>query len=445
MAKTRINCPNCRQPAIADIDQLIDVGADPTIKQRFLAGAVNVVACQNCGYQGMVATPLVYHDPSKELLLTFFPSELGLPVNEQERIIGPLITKVTNSLPLEKRKAYLLRPQTVLTMQGMIERILEADGITKEMIQAQQLKLNILQRMLAGSPETVAEIARENDALLDREFFSLLSRLIETALVNGDQNSARKLSELQNSLLPITTFGREVQAQSKEVESALQLLQSLGKDVTRDKLLEVLLQASNDTQLSVMVSMVRPGLDYGFFQLLSEKIDVTDGTQKSNLVALRSKLLELTRAIDQQVESNLQRARTLLNTILQSANTKEATLQNLQAIDDYFIQVFNEARDLARKNADIEKISRLNQIEEVLQKVSAPPPELALVEALLDASEESEMKKLIEAHKSEITPQFMELLTSLVARTEGSDDEELKNRMQMLYSLSLEVSMKANL
>jgi hypothetical protein len=31
----------------------------------------------------MLAVPIVYHDPDKELLLTFFPPDLRTPVNEQ--------------------------------------------------------------------------------------------------------------------------------------------------------------------------------------------------------------------------------------------------------------------------------------------------------------------------------------------------------------------------
>src|SRR5512136_2920498 len=164
MPKTRINCPNCRQPIMADIEQLFDVGQDPTAKQQILAGTFNLASCPNCGFKGMIATPLVYHDPSKELLLTYFPPELGLPVNEQERIIGPLITRVTNSLPQEKRKAYLLQPRAMLTMQTMIERILAADGITKEMIQAQQERMNLLQRLINASDESIVEATKKDDA-----------------------------------------------------------------------------------------------------------------------------------------------------------------------------------------------------------------------------------------------------------------------------------------
>jgi hypothetical protein len=442
MPKTRINCPNCRQPVIADIDQLFDLGVDPAIKQRFLSGAFNIVVCKACGYQGSVATPIVYHDPSKELLLTYFPPEMGLPVNEQERIVGPNITKATNNLPQEKRKAYLLRPQTMLTLQSMIEKILEADGITKEMILAQQQRMNLLQKLMNSTTEKIEEIAKAEDAQLDNDFYNLLNRLIETSLASGDQNSGAKLSELQKKLLPITTFGQKIQEQSKEVEKALQ---KFGKNLTREKLLDVIIQAPNDTQLSVMVSMARPGMDYAFFQQLSEKIDRAKETEKGQLLELRAKLLEMTRVIDQQVEANMARARKILDALVQSANIKETTLQNLPAVDEYFIQVFNEAMENARKKADLEKISRLKQVEEVLEQVSAPPPEIGLIEELLDNVDESIMMKKLEANKEKITAEFMELLTTLVSRTEGSEDVELSNRMQQLYRLALQMSMQRNL
>ncbi|NMC52308.1 MAG: hypothetical protein GYA48_01545, partial [Chloroflexi bacterium] len=126
MAKTSVACPRCRQPVIADIEQLFDMGTDPQAKQKLLSGMFNVIQCPSCGYTGQTPRPLVYHDPQKELLLTYFPPELGLPVNEQERLIGPLINQVVNSLPLEKRKAYLLRPQSMFTFETLIEKVLEA-------------------------------------------------------------------------------------------------------------------------------------------------------------------------------------------------------------------------------------------------------------------------------------------------------------------------------
>jgi hypothetical protein len=446
MPKTRINCPNCRQPLMADIDQLIDVGQDPTSKQKILSGAFNLASCPNCGFKGMIATPLVYHDPSKELLLTYFPPELALPINEQERIIGPLITRVTNSLPQEKRKAYLFQPQAMLTMQTMVERILAADGITKEMIQAQQERMNLLQRLINASDEIITEATSKQDNLFDSDFFNLLNRLIEASAVNGDQESAKRLSELQKKLLTSTTFGKQIQEQSKDVEAAIQSLQSAGKSLTREKLLEMVIKAPNETQLSVLASLGRPGMDYEFFKLLSEKIDRARADGRDRLIKLRDQLLELTQAIDKQMEERLQQARKYLNTIVQSNNIKEMMEQNLAIVDEFFVQVFNAEIEAARKAGDLERISKLKQVEEVVDKASTPPPEVALIQELLEAAtSDQELNKKLEEHKKEITSEFMDILSSLLVRTEAGEDAELKARMNKVFSAALRKTMSENL
>ena len=105
MPQTRTSCPRCHQPIMAEINQLFDTNIDPQAKQKILSGQFNIANCPNCGFKGTLSTPLVYHDPEKELLLTFFPPELGLPVNEQEKLIGPLINQAVNKLPIGKKKS----------------------------------------------------------------------------------------------------------------------------------------------------------------------------------------------------------------------------------------------------------------------------------------------------------------------------------------------------
>jgi uncharacterized protein YutE (UPF0331/DUF86 family) len=446
MPKTRINCPNCHQPIMADIDQLFDVGQDPAAKQKILSGAFNLASCPNCGFKGMIATPLVYHDPDKGLLLTYFPPELALPVNEQERIIGPLITRITNSLPQEKRKAYLFQPQAMLTLQTMVERILAADGITKEMIQAQQDRMNLLQRLVNASDETIAELTQKEDKLFDSDFFNILNRSIEASVVNGDQESAKRLGDIQKKLLEKTTFGKQVQEQSKEVEAAIQTLQSAGKSLTREKLLEMVIKAPNETQLSVLASLGRQGMDYEFFRLLSERIDRARADGRDRLIKLRDQLLDMTRAIDKQMEQRLLQARKNLTAIVQSKDVRQAMEQNLGIVDEFFVQVFNEEMEAARKTGDLDKISKLKQVEEVVDKASAPPPEVALIQELLEAANsDTELNAKLEAHKTEITPEFMDILSSLLVRTESGDDTELKVRLNKVFGAALRITMAANL
>jgi ribosomal protein L12E/L44/L45/RPP1/RPP2 len=243
----------------------------------------------------------------------------------------------------------------------------------------------------------------------------------------------------------VTSYGKKIQEQGREVEAAIQSLQQAGKELTREKLLEVVQKAPNDIQLSVMVSLARAGMDYNFFQLLSQKIDQAQGKQKEHLLELRTKLLDMTSMIDKQIEASVNRARTLLNTLLQAPNVKEMTMNNLPAVDEYFVQVFNEARDTARKNADLDKLARLSQIEEVLNQASTPPKEISLIEELLDAPDENSIREMLKQHQSELTAEFMEILSSLVVRLQEGENAELGERIQMLYRLALQVSMQANM
>lgn len=446
MPKTRINCPKCRLPVVADIEQLFDVGADPTAKTRLLSGATNMIRCPTCGFQGNLATPVVYHDPQKELLLTFVPTELALPLNEQEKIIGPLINKAVSSLPPEKRKGYLFRPQTMLTFQGLIERVLESDGITREMLQAQQQRMSLVQRLLEASSDDVrAEIAKQNDNLIDGDFFTLLRHIAEMAAMEGEQESTNQMSNLQKQLLSITTFGRELEAQTREVEAAVRSLQAHGEKLTQEKLLDLVIQAPSDTRVNALVSLTRPAMDYSFFGMLSERLERESGTERERLLKLRERLLVLTQQIDQQIAEHTDRARQILNTILNSSNVDEATKQSLPVVDDIFIQVLGQELEASRKKGDLERIGKLRQVEEVIRKASAPPPELAFLNDLVNTPDDKAMQALLESRKQEVTPELLESLTQLVAQPQSEQDPEVNQRLQNLFQLVVRLLMEANI
>lgn len=446
MAKTRVNCPNCRQPVAADINQLFDVGADPAEKQRLLSGSSNSIQCPNCGYQGTVATPIVYHDPQKELLLTYFPPELNVPRNDQERILGGLINQVVNRLPLEQRKGYLLRPQANLTMQSLVERVLEADGITKEVLKAQQERLNLLQRLIGITDEAaLAHVVEQEDSRMDRDFFSIMNRLIEAAMLGGDQQGAQSLVELQKKLLPLTTVGKQVQEQNKEVEAAVHSLEAAGKDLTREKLLEIVEKAPNDIQLSVIASLARAGMDYQFFQIISERIERARGTGRERLVTLREKLLKVTSEVDKQMALRKAETLKLLEKILQSPNIAEAVQQSLPAVDDLFVQVLDEVMAETRQAGDLVKLEKLQKVIDVLEQASAPPPELALIEELLSIEDDAGRRSWFETHRNELTPEFMNTLTALLTQAQNGEDAELLSHLQSAYRAALRFTMEANL
>jgi hypothetical protein len=445
MPKTRINCPQCRQPITAEIDQLFDMNQDPTAKQRLLSGAFNLIQCPTCGYQGTAATPILYHDPDKELLLSFFPPDMTMTRNEQERMIGPLVNQVVNHLPQEKRKGYLFNPQAVLTLQGLIERILEADGITKEMIQAQQQRLNLVQRLMTASPDAVEEIAKQEDKLIDHDFFNLLSRLVEASSLQGDRESAQRLNALQKQLIPLTTAGKKIEEQSREVQEAIRSLQEAGRDLNPEKLLDLILAAPSETRVSVMVSVARQLMDYSFFQMLSERIDTAEGDERERLTGVREMLLEMTREYDRQLEERFAQTRELIDALTKEPEMQEALQEILPMVDDFFLQVLNAELAEARKKGDLERSGKLQQIAAVIQQASTPPPEVGMIEELLEMDSDQERKAWLEANQAEITPALLDTLTALMSQTQGAEDPALRQRLQDVYRSVLRFSMESKL
>src|SRR5215212_5768315 len=299
MPQTQIACPRCRQLIAANVEQLFDVTQDPQAKQRLLGGISNMARCPHCGYQGRLATPIVYHDNDKELLLTFFPPELSMPLNEQERMIGPLIKQVTDRLPPEKRKGYLLNPIPNLTYESMIQTILSKDGITPEMLKEQQDRVSIVERLLQASSNDVrSELIKQNINLLDEQFFALFSRLAQSAAQSGQEPVARAMVDIQKQLLEETEFGRGLKESVAELEAAQKSLQEVGQSLTREKLLDLVISSPNEARIRAYVSMARGGMDYQFFQLLTEKIDKASGEEKTKLESIRDKMLDYTNEAD---------------------------------------------------------------------------------------------------------------------------------------------------
>jgi hypothetical protein len=449
MPQTQIACPRCKQPISANVEQLFDVTSDPGAKQRLLGGVSNMARCPHCGFEGRLATPIVYHDADKELLLTYFPSELGMPLPEQEKLVGPMITQVTNRLPAAKRKAYLFNPVANLTYDSMIETILGKDGITPEMIKAQQERLNLVDRLLAASaPDVRSQLIKDNAALLDEQFFVLFSRLLQAGLGGGQEALAKQLSDLQKQLLTETEVGRRLQESVGELEAASKTLQEAGPNLTREKLLDLLIQAPNDGRVKAYVSLARNGMDYVFFQNLTEKIDKATGDERKKLEQLREKTLDHVNELDKQLEARYKKAQTLVDKILAESDVAQATRDNLEAFTQEAVDLVQSMHRQASEKNEYERLGRLQRISEVLQAASAPPPEVAFIERLLDAPDEAGVEKMLVGNEGMINEAFMEALNGLVAQVDaqaqdgGAEAKNVAKKLQMVYKAALKFSMK---
>lgn len=435
----------------ANIEQLFDVTQDPQAKQRLLGGVSNTARCPHCGYQGRLATPIVYHDNEKELLLTFFPPELNMPLNEQEKILGPLIKQITDKLPPEKRKGYLLKPMANFTYESMIQVILGKDGITPEMLKEQQDRVAIIERLLqATSNDVRSEIIKQNIQLFDEQFFALFSRLAQSAAGSGQEPIARAMIDIQKQLLDETEFGRQLKETVSEMEAAQKSLQEAGQGLTREKLLEIVLQSPSDARLKAYVSLARGGMDYQFFQLLTEKIEKASGDEKAKYESMRDKLLDLTNEIDKQLEARFKQAQEFVESLLTQEDVVQAVQANLDQFTQDAVDVVNQMLRQASEKSDYTRMGKLQKMVEVLRQASTPP-EVEFIEHLLDAPDNATLEKMLSDNKDMLNDQFMQALIGLVAQVDEAsaqgnpEAQALGEKLSNVYKTALKFSMKQNM
>lgn len=451
MPQTQVSCPQCRQQVPANVEQLFDVTHDPGAKQRMLGGQSNVVNCPVCGYHGRLATPVVYHDADKELLLTFFPPELSMPLDQQEKTIGPLIKQVMERLPAEKRKAYLLKPQANLTFESMVETILGKDGITPEMIKGQQDRLVLVERLLqANSPDVRSEIIKQNEKLIDEQFFALFGRLVPRNANPEQDPVVRQMVELQKQLLEETEFGRGLQESVSEMEAASKALQEAGQSLTREKLLDLVIEAPNEARVRAYVSMARNGMDYTFFQTLTNKLEAAGGEEKKKLEALREKLLDYVNEVDRQLEEQYKEAQAFIDQLLEQEDIAKATRENIQGFTQQSVDLVSQMLRQASEKNDYARMGKLQKMMEVLQEASAPPPEVAFIEELLEAPDDAAIEKMLTENEEKLNEDFMNTLGGLMAQLEaqgqsgqgGEQAKALTEKLESVYKVALKISMK---
>ena len=434
MAQTTTPCPRCGGQMIADVQQIFDTGVDPLDKERLLRGAANIAICPSCGYQSQIAMPIVYHDPEKELLLTYFPPEMNLPLPEQEKILGPLISRVVNNLPPEKKKGYLFQPRSMLTYDTLFETILEADGITKEMLNEQKYKGELLRRLLQTSDDSLVEVIHQEESHMDQSFFLMLNNTLEAAIQMRDQTAYDQLQKLQDVLFTETEYGRKLKVRADSTQKAITDLQDLGAKLNRDTLLDLVLNSPDDAYLQTITGLARNGMDYDFFTKLSSRIDAAEGEEKEKFMKVRTQLLELTQRIDKALSEEKEARRKLLEEILKQDDMEAAVYQAVRAIDQSFTDVVNEELAAARKSGDFMRSGKLQQLLDLIKKLYTAPESIQKLEKMLAAENETALDALIEEDPTLADEEMRQLVDELVeeGKKQNSLTPDVQAKLEMI-------------
>ena len=418
---TTLRCPFCGSPLTVPIQSIIDALEQPELKARLLTGRLNSFTCPTCRNTGAISAPFIYHDANKELALIFMPMENSRSQPEQQRMIGQLTQAVMNSVPPEKRRAYLLQPQQFFRVQTLVDEILRADGVTPEMMQAQQARVDLLRRLVETRDDASFQaVARENDAQIDGTFFQMMTLAMASAESDNRPDEFERLGVVRDLLLDLTTFGRKAKAQAVAVEALM-------ANLTRENLIDQLIKAPDSPTRESLLALGRPLLDYPFFQQLTAKIDAAkkagDSAEADRLTELRKEILALRDKLDAQTQQMIQQRANVLRELMVSEDLEQAANAQAGALDDMFFNILSSEMQAAQQAGDAKTVERLRQVGNaamaVIQRMQ--PPEVQFINALLSVQYPGQTRELLERNRKALVPEFLEWMGTVEAdlRAEG--------------------------
>lgn len=438
---TRVNCPNCRTPFQAELHQVIDASVNPELKQRLLAGQLNVAVCPNCGAGGQMATALLFHDPDHEMFVVHVPQELSLNQMDREKLIGQLTRQAMNDLPSEKRRAYMLQPQMMLSMQQFLEKVLETEGITSEMIARQRGQAELLQTLAMADKDVADHLLQERATEIDGTFFAMLQAHIDAVAQSDNGAQLVALTNLRAKLMVNTPFGRQLEKQQVAVHA-------LGRDAKKKNgltpeilLKHILSNQEEDGVVDALVAAGRGALTYTFFSRLTAEIDKVEaaGNAKAagRLTRMRERLLEQYDALQKESQRVLAEADETLNALLAAADRQAAIRKHVAKIDETFMYLLSRRIAEAEASGDHESVRTLGDLHEaiLLEAESQFPPELLLLNQLLEAGSSEEQRRILEDNHELITPDLIGVLDAVSKELDSSSRGELNGRLKGIRAM----------
>jgi hypothetical protein len=440
-SQSTLQCSNCGTPNPVAMRRVINAQNDPQGKAALLSGSINQFRCQACGTLNTVSSPLLYHDGSKELLIAFVPMDVALRQGlSEDKMVGDLMNELTRTIPKEQFRAYMFNPKRALTMKGLIEQILEADGITKEMLEDQQKRVMLVQKFLeAKSEEDLIKMIQENDAEINMTTFQTLSLMAQRLVQQGQQQVVAHLAAVQQVLLENSSFGKELEernaAQEDKIREVAADIEALGEDPQRADFLNLVLSYIDDEdKLSALVGLVRPAFDSEFFNMLTTHIGKAPAAEREKLEELRTALSELTQAIDQQSRALVQQKAQFLQILLGSPEYQQLLAENADQIDDNFMAVLTANVQEAEKRGEVQVAAKLKQIYQASVAIlqSQMSPELQFLNVLLSAPDDATMQALVKEQAGNFDGELLETLDAVEQMFASQGQEAALSRLSQI-------------
>jgi hypothetical protein len=438
---TQLTCPQCGTPYTAEIHQVVDSKHTPQLKQQLLNGQLNVAVCPQCGAGGQMATLMLFHDADHEMFLVHVPPELNLNQVQREQMIGTLTKQVMDDMPPEERRAYMFQPQIMLNWQSFMEKVLETEGVTPEMIARQKKQSELLQTLMRADKDVQDVLLKERVGEIDETFFAMLQQVVDMASQMQDNQQMVKLTNLRARLMTETAVGQRMEQQQMALHK---LSREAKKQGGLSPAMLVAHIIANQEQPHIIDALVMAGqgaLQYEFFSLFTAEIEklekAGDKTAVARLTAIRQDLLELYEGIQEQSKNMMAEAMATLDLILAAPDKDLALAENGQKIDDAFMAVLVARMNEAEQKNDIPQFQALNEIHGLIyaQMERTLPPHVQLLNQLVRSESPEEQVQLLDENGQFVSDDLIKLIDQVMEQAGEQGQDDLTGRLQSVKGL----------
>ncbi|MBK7894769.1 MAG: hypothetical protein IPJ90_07775 [Anaerolineaceae bacterium] len=438
---TQLTCPQCGTPYTAEIHQVVDSKHTPQLKQRLLNGQLNLAVCPKCGAGGQMATLMLFHDADHEMFMVHVPQELHLNQMQREQMIGQLTKQVMDEMPPEERRAYMFQPQIMLNWQTFMEKVLETEGITPEMIARQKKQSELLQTLMRADKDVQDVLLKERVSEIDETFFAMLQQVVDMASQMQDNQQMIKLTNLRARLMTETAVGQRMEQQQMALHKLSREAKQQGGLSPAMLVKHVVANQQQPHVVNALVMAGQGALQYEFFSLLTAEIDQFaksgDKAAVERLTALRSELLKVYEGMQEQSRGMLQEALNTLNIILEAPNKEQALMENAEMIDEAFMSVLVARMNEAEQKNDMAQFQALNEVHALIyaQMERTLPPHVQLLNQLVRSESPEEQVALLDENADLVTADLIQLIDQVMDQVNEKGQDELNGRLQSVRTV----------
>ncbi|MFT7585167.1 MAG: hypothetical protein ACI9EW_001590, partial [Cellvibrionaceae bacterium] len=275
--------------------------------------------------------------------------------------------------------------------------------------------------------------------LIDETFFAMLQSNLQMLEQNPAPEANKQfvmLTNLQARLLTMTETGKKIEAEQMALGKFQQAVQKQG-GLTYEIFLEHLL--ANDENEGVQASIMRMGyqaIRYDLFTMITDRIESSTGTEAEKLTNLRERLLVVYEQMEAQAKEAMASANETLELLLASPDPKQAIQQNLDRIDETFMQFLAAQLQAAESEQNNARIEQLRPIYTTImaEAENQMPPEARLINALVATDDENQMREVINQIPAEARPEVKQMIGSVIERA-AAENPELAQRLQKALTL----------